>query len=547
MDMKRGRGDDTKGESMTVQQKQTRQHTRSRRTGARAAAYAAGAMLALGAAGNRLASAQQAATSSSQPAPSPVLQVPTTSSLFNPYYGSVQTAVARPEMLKLSLDDALKLGLENNLGLVYARQSEQQQRSQELQLLNVLLPNIDVQGSHAFHQFNLQAEGFRPGLLGQLGPVLATLPGAGTSSFSYITKVDVNQGQANLSQYLFNLAGYDVVRAFQHAEKASRMNSSSSRGEVVLNVGTAYLRAVAAQSEVDDARALLKADEAVLYQSTEMHKAGVTANLDELRSRVQYQTQQQTVIANENNLAKAHIALNRAIGLPPEQEVQLTEAAPYAELSSMPIEEAKREAIENRQDYHSLLEQLRTAEYERKAATHERVPTLIFNGNYGVTGVPSQVYHDTWMAAGSLNIPIFQEAKFRSDRDTADYQLQNVRAQLANLVGQIDQQLRNSLIDLRTAEELVRVARSNRELATTALQQSTDRFQAGIEDNLPVTQAQSTLAQAETQYVTSVFQLNEAKLGLARNLGLIDTAYHPEIAGGHPDLGAASGQRQGGR
>ncbi len=38
-------------------------------------------------------------------------------------------------------------------------------------------------------------------------------------------------------------------------------------------------------------------------------------------------------------------------------------------------------------------------------------------------------------------------------------------------------------------------------------------------------EAQSTLAAAETQYVSSVLQLNESRLGLARNLGIIDTQY----------------------
>ena len=41
-----------------------------------------------------------------------VLQVPTTSSLFNPYYGSVQQLTARPEVLRLTLDEALRMGLD---------------------------------------------------------------------------------------------------------------------------------------------------------------------------------------------------------------------------------------------------------------------------------------------------------------------------------------------------------------------------------------------------------------------------------------------------
>ena len=59
------------------------------------------------------------------------------------------------------------------------------------------------------------------------------------------------------------------------------------------------------------------------------------------------------------------------------------------------------------------------------------------------------------------------------------------------------QQLRDSLLDVQAAQELVRVSRSNVELATKSLEQVTDRFQAGIDDNLPVVTAQSTWRCAE--------------------------------------------------
>lgn len=71
----------------------------------------------------------------------------------------------------------------------------------------------------------------------------------------------------------------------------------------------------------------------------------------------------------------------------------------------------------------------------------------------------------------------------------------------------------------------MRVSRSNVELATKTLEQVTDRFQAGIDDNLPVVTAQSTLANAQNRLVASLYRFNQAKLGLARNLGVIDTQY----------------------
>jgi outer membrane protein TolC len=457
----------------------------------------------------------------------------TASSLFNPYNGSVRVAPASPERRHLSLDEALRLGLENNLGLIYAREQQQQQQATRSQLLNVLSPNININGTREVHQYNLEAEGFRPSLLASFGTLLGNT-GSSTGSFPLVVKVNSTQGQATLSQYIFNLSGINLYFAFRHAEKAAAMNASSSRGQVVLTVGTAYLQAVADQAQVDYARALLKTDEAVLYQTVEQHKAGVAANLDELRSRVQYQTQQQTVINAENNLAKAVITLNRAIGLAPEQQLELVDTAPYQDLETMTPEEADRRALAARQDYQGLLEQLKTAELERKAAVHQRYPSVLFNSDYGIQGTNGGIYHDVWSATGTITIPVFQEAKFRGDTQTAEYQVQTARAQIGNLRTQIDQQVRDSLIDLNAASVLVKVARSNVDLATTALQQATDRFQAGVEDNLPATQAASTLAQAQTQYVSAVFQYNQAKLGLARNLGMIDTGYAPELPGGTP-------------
>ena len=447
----------------------------------------------------------------------------------NQYYGSVQAVAATPDVKQLSLEDAIRLGIENNLALTLAKQNQKAAEAQKLQLANALLPNASLHAEHGVHQVDLAASGFKASLLPQFG-----IPPAEAAKFSLIATVNTTVTQVNFSQALFAWAGWDVWRAAKANVSAAYYNAQSSRGLVVLNVGTAYLQALAASSQVDYARALLKTDETLLYQAHEEHEAGTAANLDELRARVTYQSQEQAVIAAENSFEKSKIALNRQIGLAPEQKIQLTDATPYSDLASMGIGEARKEAYASRQDFQSIRQQIRAAEMERQAAKHERFPNINFNGDYGVTGVTGQVYHGTYTAEGSINIPIFEEAKFRGDKDVAVAQVNELRSEFNDLTNKIDQQLRDSLLDLQTSAELVRVARSNVDLANTALEQSTERFQAGVDDNLPVVQAQSTLAQAQTQYVNTVYQFNQAKLGLARNLGIIDTQYKNYIGGNAP-------------
>jgi len=444
------------------------------------------------------------------------------SSAQSPYYGSVTTVQPTGGVKPLSFDDAIRMGIDHNLALIEAQKQEQRAKAQSLVSLQPLLPTVTAQADSGAHQINLAALGFSGSLLGKIAP---EFPNFNFASFHTVVKVNVTDAMVNYSQTLFSLPNIDRYRAGKESVVAAYYSKMSSRGLVVLTVGNAYLQALALGAQVDNAKALLQADQVLLNQAVAEHEAGTAANLDELRARVQFQTQQQSVISAEVNFAKAKIALNREIGLPPEQEIQLTDAEPYAELTMMSIDEAKEMAYRSRQDYQGLQAQVRAAQYQRKAAKWERLPTLDFSGNYGVTGVTGALYHGTFAAIGTLNVPIFQEAKFRGDSGVAGANLTNLTQQLAALKEQINQQLRDSILDVQSATELVRVARSNVELARKELEQTTERFEAGVDDNLPVVQAQATLADAETNLVNTTSQHNQAKLGLARNLGIVDTQY----------------------
>jgi outer membrane protein TolC len=174
---------------------------------------------------------------------------------------------------------------------------------------------------------------------------------------------------------------------------------------------------------------------------------------------------------------------------------------------------------------------VRSAQLSRSAARYERLPTLTASGNYGVTGLTHGLYHGTFVAMGELKLPIFKEAEFRGDADVAAAQQSDALNRQADLKQQIDQQLRDSMLDLNSSQTLVRVSQQNVDLATRALSDANDRFAAGVEDNLPVVQAQATLSQAQSQLIADTLSYNQAKLGLARNLGIVDTQYKTYLHG----------------
>jgi outer membrane protein TolC len=133
--------------------------------------------------------------------------------------------------------------------------------------------------------------------------------------------------------------------------------------------------------------------------------------------------------------------------------------------------------------------------------------------------------HGTFVAQGTLSVPIFREANIRGNEQASRSQLDSVNAQLDSLRGQIDQQVRSALLDVDATAKLVEVSRSNVELATRALSDETDRVNAGVDDNLPLVTAQATLANAQTVLVESLYQYNVSKLALARAAGILEQQY----------------------
>jgi outer membrane protein TolC len=125
----------------------------------------------------------------------------------------------------------------------------------------------------------------------------------------------------------------------------------------------------------------------------------------------------------------------------------------------------------------------------------------------------------TYALFGTVNIPIFQGGKVHGDILKAEASLRQAQAQMADVRAQIDQDVRNALLDLKSSGDQVEVAQSSVNLAEQALTQSRDRFAAGVTDNLEVVQAQEALASAHENFISSLYMHNLSKVSFARALG----------------------------
>jgi outer membrane protein TolC len=444
-------------------------------------------------------------------------------SAANPFYGSVTVQQVTNEPLKLSLDDAIQRGLKNNLGLREAENGEKTLHGMRNEALQEFLPTIWLTGDTGYYMHNLAAQGFGPKTIGEFSSLF---PGGKIpAGLSLITRDDLTQGQIHFSQILFSGPVIESWKVAGAAERAAYFNKMSARGEVVQQVAIAYLRAIADQSQVDNAKALVAQAQTLLDHVHAAHEAGTAANLEELRARVQLESQQQALIAAQDQQAKDLILLKREIGIDPGQEIALIDPAPYTDLAEQTPEEVRALAYKNRQDYQNLQNQ--AVEYKAVHAVYrsQRLPTLSFYSYYGTSTVNGAGTHGDFVAIGTLNFPIFREARLRGDEDASKAEMNSIDAQLADLRNHIDEQVRAALLDVNANRQLVDVARSNVDLATRALSDETDRVNAGVDDNLPLVTAQATLATAENNLVESLYQYNVSKLLLARSAGILEQQY----------------------
>jgi len=430
------------------------------------------------------------------------------------YQGSVAAEKVKPGVIGLSLDAAIQLGLQHNLGLLLTSQATQSAHGAELGQLQTLLPTVMGHVKEAVQQTNLEAMGLRgPGIPAIIGP------------YGY---TDI---RGSLSWSLLDLSSLQNYLAAKHDFDSAKLSVEDARQMVVLTVGNAYLRVVADKAEIAADESDLATAKVSLQQAMDQHNAGTAPKLDVLRARVDYQSQQQTLIAAGNAYEKDKIALARAIGLPLAQKYRVTEAVPFAPLDHVDRAQAVSEALASRQDLKALEQKVEAAKHARKAATYERLPVIRFNGDYGDIGINVATSHGTGNAVGSLDVPIFEEPKLRGDARQAQAQLDGEEAKLSDLRGQITQDVDDSILDIESSAKQVQVAKSNVALAKEELKEAQERYVAGVSGNLAVSQAQRAVAQANAQYVSSLYAHNVAKLSLARAMGIAGHSYKTYLGG----------------
>lgn len=433
----------------------------------------------------------------------------------NPFTGSVLSGRATAEILRLSLSDAIDRGLKYNLGLLLDEQESRLAEGERIITRSAMLPHLNAYVSESGQQLSLKAFGFSsfPGIAPIVGPF------------------NLFDARASVSQSIWNLSARHSDRAAMESAKAAQYSYSNARDAVVLAVAGFYLQALAGAVRIEAVEAQLATAEALHNQAADMKQAGVIPAIDVIRAQVERQAQQQRLIFFQNEYDKEKLNLARAIGLPLDQKIELTDRLAFAPPPSMTFEDALAQAYQFRADYQNAQTLVRAAEAAKRAAATENLPSLSLDANYGDIGPRIYDSHGTFSVAGTLHIGVFQGGRRRGDVMQADALLRQRTSESEDLRGRIDYEVRSAFLDLKSTGDRVDVARSAQDLAGQQVVQSRDRFAAGVTNNVEVVQAQEARAAADENYISSLFSYNLAKVSLARAIGIAEKSVGQFLGG----------------
>ena len=188
-------------------------------------------------------------------------------------------------------------------------------------------------------------------------------------------------------------------------------------------------------------------------------------------------------------------------------------------------------AFENRPELQAIESRIRALELQRRSAADQRLPRLSLTGGWAEQGLTPGSAIPTYNYQGNIDIPLFTGGRIRAQRAVADLEVRKAEQDRQDTRNRISLEVQTALAELDSARSEVEVANHGLELTREELTQARDRFQAGVTNNIEVTQAQDEVSRANDNQIQALYRYNRSRTSLPWRENR-----RPHRAGGFQDL-----------
>jgi outer membrane protein len=436
------------------------------------------------------------------PAPPPLAQAPTPASPplpptppAAPATPPAPTAVANVLGRVLTLPEVIKIALET--------QPQIQSR-----LFDYAAARFRV--DEAFSPLLPQLSGIwtvsRDRLVFQLGPQI-TIVDAQTN----------NSARLALSQIL-----YDFGKTFAATEVSKRLAAVAKedvevqRDVIVLAVKQAYFNLLFGQRLIKVNEAALKRADLNLRSARGFYEVGTQPKSAVARAEVDVANAKVSLIQARNAERLARVALNTGMGIPVETPTQIVDV--LGERPPYQLDHAKLlgEALSHRPEYKQAKLRVDAAEATVKLQFRSFLPDITGNAFIGRSTLD---WHEIWELGLNMNWTIFDGGNRIARYRESLASLKSAEAQVRSQELTIAQDVEQASLNVAEADERIEAAKAAVASADENFRLAQGRFDAGVGTILELTDAQLALTQAQSTEAQALTDFRNAIAALERALG----------------------------
>lgn len=327
-----------------------------------------------------------------------------------------------------------------------------------------------------------------------------------------------NSTNFNFTQLLFDFGStLDAIRSAAASVEASRADLETTRQTVIFNTKQAYYGLLASQHLLQVAEETVQQNQKHLEEAQARFDVGVAPRFDVTTAQVQLSNAELNLVTARNNVALGRETLRTAMGVTGPFASILVDALDHPPLS-FDEERLLTQAYGTRPELHSLFAQQRATNNQVSSLQKEYLPAISANAQYNWSG---RVYplQQGWVWGLTLTVPIFNSILTSAQVGEAQANLRNLQAQEDDLRQQIALEVRQSLLNLRQAEESIRVSEQTLIQARENLDLADGRYTTGVGNIIEVTDAQTSLTSARANDVQALYTNKAALAQLERAVG----------------------------
>ncbi|HEY1910410.1 MAG TPA: efflux RND transporter permease subunit [Vicinamibacterales bacterium] len=481
---------------------------------------------------------------------------------------SAQTAAQTPATLRLSIDEAVKMALDNNVDLKVARIDPEISDTRVASAAGVFKPTLNssvttnnqlVPPSGLLSPVATSTDVLSGGAtIAQQLPWYGTTYNVGwtassTSSNSFLNSYDplIQSGLAfTASQPLLRNFKIDFSRQALATSRTNRDIADTQLHETVVhttaNVKASYWNLVSARATVDARQSALDLAEELVRVNKAKVEIGTSPPLDLVSAQAEVAADQEQLIIAQTAVKQSEDLLRLLIFDASVREnwtVNLdTIDSPPVSTPTIDVEAAVTRALAERADLTHARKDIENAKTNEAFSNNQTLPDVRLNATYSAnalggtqilrtsdfpgtilgpgaitpfTSILGSLFsqdYPTWSVGVSVSYPL---GKSQVEADYARAKLATVQSEgrLKSDQARVIQQVRDAGFKIEMNAKRIQTTRLARELADQRLDAERKRFEVGMSTSFLVIQAQRDLAQAKNNEVGAV---------LAYDLSLVD-------------------------